>query len=889
MVDGFTELYQGKYRPPSQTRTTVATVATSDGWKAKCYRPTFIEEYCVSEWPDLEQQLEQPYYYLRPTTPQKLKYLSLKSHDWLSWYVRHRLSRAEQRLIETAYDDDPVYQTKPWWPLWKCGGPQSGHLYKHHLVYSCLNAGQQAVYDRLIAASRSGATLCLDANPGTGKTFLVSAIAQVLYPQSPCLYIVYTKNLSLDLSEIRCLTTQTCCKFLMRSLNCSFSTACNLWNLRSSGAMFSDDIDTDAFLRNIHLMWRSIQKIYAYLIQSNYRFVIVDEYTVLSPWLIVTMVLVSKMYNVPVLFIGDQFQQNSMNKTAFHQYNNYKLLYSLLETSVGGAVLEDGSRSQLLENILTLTQGMRQNLDQDFQAKIHSITKLLQVHSRGTDLRLSFNFKYHIYTLFRRNFSMPENYKALYMAQYHRTIKERWKRCAHDERHQTVTGPPDVVRYQYVQKIFRCIKRPVDTLATTSTATTKPRKTSDCRKRSAPNDDDETAADHEHRTNDKASGSSSSSTTTSSKRMLISVSPVKTFDAPHIDALQKYPFTLVLVRGLYYIYSNSSGIQTTVEFLERNTTNNEDDTIIVRDIKTRRSFRLQRTLVTDNNHQTEHIKCLQHHLLEHEKSRNLIARHVQSFRTFIGDAQQDSTVDDNDESKNTGVLMSAAKVEQEFVQYDLYQFPLRMYACTYHGAQGLTLSVDQLELCIDALTLNSIYVGLTRIRTETQLGKLHSVQLMNFLVTDYFNDEYFYKISTITFRKFGPRLYSQLLVSQHRQVGKQPILAAAATASSKQDVAETELEPAEEVLRPDMFKTLMSVNNFNTKNNANVRIRRELFETMHTDKSAPMHSSTSTVLLAIAKTLQRQPRLLQISNETFISKIIPKIAHEFTQYNLKNG
>nr|WOZ57649.1 helicase 2 [Menippe mercenaria nudivirus] len=79
-----------------------------------------------------------------------------------------------------------------------------------------------------------------------------------------------------------------------------------------------------------------------------------------------------------------------------------------------------------------------------------------------------------------------------------------------------------------------------------------------------------------------------------------------------------------------------------------------------------------------------------------------------------------------------------------------YQFPLKENINTYHAAQGLTIASSKIELDIDCNSVNSFYVGITRIKNSDQLIKIHSNDLMSLAYTRYKNDDYYYKIVNYT-------------------------------------------------------------------------------------------------------------------------------------------
>lgn len=76
------------------------------------------------------------------------------------------------------------------------------------------------------------------------------------------------------------------------------------------------------------------------------------------------------------------------------------------------------------------------------------------------------------------------------------------------------------------------------------------------------------------------------------------------------------------------------------------------------------------------------------------------------------------------------------------------QFPLSpLYTSTYHNAQGLTLNCN-VDLNLSRTTCESVYVGLSRIRSEHQLNRLeHEQFLRSFEYSFNQNDDYYYLIN----------------------------------------------------------------------------------------------------------------------------------------------
>ncbi|QLI62451.1 Helicase 2 [Dikerogammarus haemobaphes nudivirus] len=98
------------------------------------------------------------------------------------------------------------------------------------------------------------------------------------------------------------------------------------------------------------------------------------------------------------------------------------------------------------------------------------------------------------------------------------------------------------------------------------------------------------------------------------------------------------------------------------------------------------------------------------------------------------------------------VKLQSFFIAEEFLTIlpsNLYQFPLKGLISTYHAAQGLTIGAGNIELDLDCSSLNSFYVGLTRIRNLNQLGKIHTNELTNLLITLHKNDSFYYRISKL--------------------------------------------------------------------------------------------------------------------------------------------
>lgn len=161
---------------------------------------------------------------------------------------------------------------------------------------------------------------------------------------------------------------------------------------------------------------------------------------------------------------------------------------------------------------------------------------------------------------------------------------------------------------------------------------------------------------------------------------------------------------------------------------------------------------------------------------------------------------------------------------------ELWQFPLRPYALTYHAALGRTIEKVKVELSIEHFA-NFLYIGLSCVRHESDIYKIHDEQnLLSYMVTDYMenvrNDtEYYYNCPVIEYNK-------------------EEILACITNK------------------RPNKFidninwTTVNSVNLFE-KNIVFLRIARSVYQ-----ESLPQKKEVNTPLMQIAKFVKKNPNVI---------------------------
>ncbi|UHB41804.1 helicase 2 [Macrobrachium rosenbergii nudivirus] len=268
----------------------------------------------------------------------------------------------------------------------KYGATCNDNYYKLLIIMNSLNEEQKGVFDKIHEhlSVENGSISCIDANPGTGKTFLIACILMTYKYNAS--YIVYTNKLKecMDLIYFDG-ESSTCCKFLMNILSINYYKAKYFWNNKYP--------TLDEKCQEIENVVQKIKPVY--------KLYILDEYSVVSPFFIYFMFCMYKIHKVHIILVGDRHQLMSMNCSKFHNINNYHLIASI-------------------SKIYNMQINVRQQNDNKFQL----LLKNFMAFYKQTN-KMNFAVKYFIYKELRSYFTATDNYDALYFAQYHVKLKKR--------------------------------------------------------------------------------------------------------------------------------------------------------------------------------------------------------------------------------------------------------------------------------------------------------------------------------------------------------------------------------------------------------------------------------------------------------------------------------
>lgn len=241
-----------------------------------------------------------------------------------------------------------------------------------------LKHDQVKVFDTLVNEIGKGHLLfTLDAGPGTGKSFLVNSFVQAL-TCDPC-YIVYSHNL-LQLIKPLDMIASTTASFLCNQLK---------WSYFKTMYMFQGP--NEKVIENVKHCIATYQ--------VDQPIIILDEYSVVSPWFLVTLLVYCYRTRKVLLLVGDSYQQKSLECHASLRSTNLTLLK---ECSI----------------YLTLTQNLRQQNDPILQSQIETI-------KTWVGPSLSIEHGKLLAQMFESKLNVPDDFSLPFLSQFHTRIKAR--------------------------------------------------------------------------------------------------------------------------------------------------------------------------------------------------------------------------------------------------------------------------------------------------------------------------------------------------------------------------------------------------------------------------------------------------------------------------------
>lgn len=272
---------------------------------------------------------------------------------------------------------------------------------KSKLAFSVLNEDQKKVVCLILQTiscsfNPSGVLLnpkvmLLDAPSGTGKSFLIDCLYLCLRYTSMCV-IARNKSLLNYISTIKAMKTMTTCKFIMTYFNMVYENAISVFR--------------DIYI-SIEDVKSTIESVISNYKKWNFNLLIIDEYSMESPLLLMTLLIIAKKENVNVIIIGDIKQQNTLTPSRFHKDTNYNLL----------KILKDIHMYELKEQMRIKDKALN-NL-------ISGIKLFINNDSLG-NIKTTFQLKYFIYENLKLKFLKKGSLlNDIYVTDTHKNIKKR--------------------------------------------------------------------------------------------------------------------------------------------------------------------------------------------------------------------------------------------------------------------------------------------------------------------------------------------------------------------------------------------------------------------------------------------------------------------------------
>lgn len=283
-------------------------------------------------------------------------------------------------------------------------------LFKSFLIYETCTDLQKEKLQKLFGyldvfddPDNDSEVILIDAEAGTGKSFLVSAFIGLLDSAIDVQVIVYQHNLVNELAQ-SCLPNKkfnTVASYLIKLFGMQFKQYSTLLGAKSKDCTRHEQKQIILFklcLIAAHLDFRT-------------TVLIVDEYTVIETlYLFVLLVAAFVFEKIFIIFVGGHNQQLPIKSTHLHKFTNYLFLQSF----------------QTQEQI-SLVKQMRQD---DVSNDILSFLNEFSDNFSSSKKLLSFDSLYKIFRKFEANFSKPVlfNEKVVYLSSKHKFLTRKMKR-----------------------------------------------------------------------------------------------------------------------------------------------------------------------------------------------------------------------------------------------------------------------------------------------------------------------------------------------------------------------------------------------------------------------------------------------------------------------------
>ncbi|XP_076163609.1 uncharacterized protein LOC143144749 [Ptiloglossa arizonensis] len=262
-----------------------------------------------------------------------------------------------------------------------------------------LTGDQKAAYNQIVKWLEEKQVILFDALSGTGKTFILSALATSRdYDVTKSVqFIVFRRDQASEMLQ-KNIDAFTYVSYIMRNFCLPYKNA----------LQFNQMFSQKKCKNSIDILYKLITYLKKFSdVSNNIKIIIVDTYTISSPLLLFLLYLVSVKNNIKLIFSGNILQQGTISDSSFHMRNNFYIIKILCDQTVN-----------------KLTRNMRSS-DDNFNNKLSCFRVMITTYRPEGNIPFYFNFRYLLYCLFRSKYFTEERFDTLYLAHCHHEITKR--------------------------------------------------------------------------------------------------------------------------------------------------------------------------------------------------------------------------------------------------------------------------------------------------------------------------------------------------------------------------------------------------------------------------------------------------------------------------------
>lgn len=241
----------------------------------------------------------------------------------------------------------------------------------------------------------SNGVIVIDTLSGTGKTFLLSTLAQSSDKKvkKSAKFIIFRKDQASRIS-LNGIDTYTYLSFIMRYFHLSYRMALHMFKMNNSND-------------NVAELYKLI--VYAKkFVDNESKIIVLDIYTIPPPSMLILLYIVSLKNQLHLIFAGSCIQLEAINKSPLHDESNFFIIEILNDLMIN---------NQLPQSIRIC--------DPVLAYKMARFSEVLKEYKTAGNVPFHYNIRYEVYRLFQSKYFTEERFDTVYIAQTHKAITRR--------------------------------------------------------------------------------------------------------------------------------------------------------------------------------------------------------------------------------------------------------------------------------------------------------------------------------------------------------------------------------------------------------------------------------------------------------------------------------